>query len=75
MKEEGNYIYAKFTNDYIPSWLWCLHDLVLSRLLFEPASDCRKTNKGWGCVEKVVETKLIAVFIIYIIVVPANCDN
>ena len=59
-----------------------------SRLLLESASDCRKTNQGWGCVEKVVKTKLniqyiknlqqlkeIAVFIIYIIVVPANCDN
>ena len=36
----------------IPSWLWCLYDLVLSHLLFEPASDWRKTSKGWGCVEK-----------------------
>ena len=42
----------------LPSWLWCLHDLVLSRLLFEPAPNCRKTNKGWVCVKKVVETKL-----------------
>ena len=32
--------------------------LVLSGLLFEPASDCRKSSQGWGCVEKVVETKL-----------------
>ena len=32
----------------------CLHDLVLSCLLSEPASDCRKANKGWGCVEKVL---------------------
>ena len=31
--------------------------LVLSHLLFEPTSGWRKTNKGWGCVEKVVETK------------------
>ena len=37
---------------------WCLHDLVLSRLSFEPAADWRKTNKGWGAIEKVVETKL-----------------
>ena len=58
IKEEGNYIFVNFTNDYTPSWLWCLHDLVLSHLLFEPASDCRKASKGWGCVEKVVETKL-----------------
>ena len=58
-----------------------LYDLVLSHVLFEPASDCRKTNKGWGCVEKMVEAKLknnlqqlkeIAALIIYIIVVPAN---
>ena len=32
--------------------------LVLSRLLFEPTSDWRKTNKGSACVDKVVETKL-----------------
>ena len=38
------YIFVNFTNDFTPSWLWCLHDLVLSRLLFEPASDCRKTK-------------------------------
>ena len=37
---------------------WCLYDLVLSRLLFEPTSDCRKTDKSWVCVEKVIETKL-----------------
>ena len=43
---------------YTPSWLSCLHDLVLPRLLFEPASDYGKANKGWGYVEKVVETKL-----------------
>ena len=41
-----------------PSWLWYLHDLVLSHLSFEPASDRRKTNKGWGCVGKDVDTKL-----------------
>ena len=66
-----------------------LHYLVLSRLLFEPASDWRKTNEGCGCVEKEVETKLsiqyiknnlqqlkeIAAFIIQIIVVPANYDK
>ena len=45
MKEEGNYIFVNFTKDYTPSWLLCLHDLFLSRLLFEPASDCRKTNE------------------------------
>ena len=38
--------------------LSCLHDLALSRVVFEPASDYRKTSKGCGCVEKVVETKL-----------------
>ena len=27
------------------SWLYCLHDLVLPSLLFEPASDCRKKTK------------------------------
>ena len=37
--------------------------LVLSRLLFEPASDCRKTNKGCSRVEKVVETKLTIEYI------------
>ena len=61
----------------------------MSHLLFEPASDWKKINKGWGCVEKVVETKLsmqyiknnrqqlkeIAVFIIEILAVSANCDN
>ena len=57
IKEEGNYIFVNFTNDYTPSWLWCLNDLVLSHLLFEAASDFRKANKGWGWVEKVVETK------------------
>ena len=31
---------------------------ILSSLLFESVSDYRKTNKGWGCVEKVVETTL-----------------
>ena len=82
-------MFTNFTNDYTPSWLWCLNDIVLSRFLFEPASDCRKTNKGCGCVEKVVETKLsiqyvknnlqqlkeIAAFIIQIIVIPASFDN
>ena len=58
MKEDGNYIFVDFTNDYTPLWLWSLHDLVLSHLLFEPALDCRKTNNDWGCVEKVVGTKL-----------------
>ena len=57
-EEEGNYIFVNFTNNYTPSWLWCLHDLVFSLLLFEPASDCIKANEGWGCVEKVVETRL-----------------
>ena len=33
------------------------NDLVLFHLLVEPASDCRKTNKDWGCIEKVVKTK------------------
>ena len=64
-------------------------DLVLSRLLFEPASDRRKTNEDCGCIEKEVEIKLsiqyiksnlqqlkeIAVFIIQIIVVSANSDK
>ena len=50
-----NYI---FTNHDTPSWLSCLHCLVLSRLLFEPASDCRKVNKDSDCIEKMVETKL-----------------
>ena len=70
-------MFVNFTNNHTPSWLSYLHDSVFSRLLFEPASDCRKTNKGWGCVEKMVETKLreTAVFIIWDIVVPANCDN
>ena len=52
IKEEGNYIFVNFTNDYTLSWHWCLHDLVLSSLLFE------QKNKGWDCVEKVLETKL-----------------
>ena len=70
-------------------WLWCLHDLVLFRLLFEPALELRKTNKGCGCVEKEIEGKIsiqyiknnlqqlkkIAVFIIQIIAVPGNCDD
>ena len=47
----------KFTNNYTPSWLSCL--LFNFVLLIEPASDCRKTNKGWGFIEKVVETKLM----------------
>ena len=42
----------------IPSWLGCLHDLVLSRLLFAPDLDWRKTIKGCGSIEKEVETKL-----------------
>ena len=42
----------------IPSWLGCLHDLVLSRLSFAPDLDWRKTIKGCGCIEKEVETKL-----------------
>ena len=45
IKEEGNYKFVIFTNNYTPSCLLCLHDLVLSRLLFEPASDCRKINE------------------------------
>ena len=59
LSKENEAIYLFTSLTIIPSsWLSCLHDLVLSHLLFEPASDCRKTNKGWGCVEKVVETKL-----------------
>ena len=58
IKEKGNYIFVNFTNYCSSSYLSCLHDLVLSRLLFEPASDCKKRNKGWGCAEKVVEAKL-----------------
>ena len=58
MKEKGNYIFVNFTNVYTPLWLSCLHDLVLPCLLFEPASDCRKSNKGLGFVEKVAKTKL-----------------
>ena len=27
-------------------------------LIFEPASDWRKTNKGWSCAEKDVEAKV-----------------
>ena len=50
-----NYI---FTNNDTPSWLSYLHCLVLSRLLFEPASDCRKANKDSDCIEKMAETKL-----------------
>ena len=38
---------------------------------FEPASDCRKTSKGWGCVEKVVQAKLS----IYYKKHSPNCDN
>ena len=34
------------------------NDLVLSPLLFELGSDCRKTIKGWARLEKVVEAKL-----------------
>ena len=45
-----------FTNEST-FWFWCLHDLFFSRSLFEPASDWRRTNKGWGCLEKDVETK------------------
>ena len=52
MKKEGNYIFVSFTNDYTPSWLWCLHDLVLSCLLSEHASDCTKTINDSCCVEK-----------------------
>ena len=59
MKEKGDYTFVNFTNDYTLSWRSCLHDLVLSRLLFEPASDCRETYKGCDCVEKVVETNLV----------------
>ena len=86
-KMETIYLSVSLMN--MPSWLWCSDDLVLSRLLFEPASDGRKTYKGWGCAEKEVEAKLsmqyiknnlqqlkeIAVFIIQVIVVLANCDN
>ena len=36
-------MFVKFTNDYTPSWLGCLHDLVLPRLLIERASDWGKT--------------------------------
>ena len=39
-------MFVNFTNDYTPSLLWRLHDLVLSRLLFEFVSDYRKTNEG-----------------------------
>ena len=55
-KKKTIYLSVSLTN--LPPWLWCLNDLVLSRLLFEPASDWRKTNKGWGCVKKEIETKL-----------------
>ena len=86
-KKETIYLSVSLTN--ISMWLWCLHDSVLFRLLFEPALELRKTNKGCGCVEKVIEGKIsiqyiknnlqqlkeIAVFIIQIIVVPENCDN
>ena len=59
--KETIYLSVSLTN--IPLWLWYLHDLVLSRLLFEPVSDWRKTSKGWGCVEKKIETKLSAQYI------------
>ena len=39
-------MFVNFTNDYTPLWLWRLHDLVFSRLLFESVSDYRKTNEG-----------------------------
>ena len=65
-----------------------LHDLVLCRLLFELASDYRKTNKGWCCVEKVAETKFSREYIKnnlqqlkkwcaynLIVVATANCDS
>ena len=58
INEEGNDIFVNFINDYKPSWLSCLHDIVLSYILLVPASDCSKTNKGWGCVEKEVKAKL-----------------
>ena len=58
IKEKGNYLFVNLTNDYTLFWFSCLHDLILFRLLFEPASDCGKTNKGLGCVEKMVEAKL-----------------
>ena len=58
IREEENCIFVNFTNDYTSSRLRCLHDLVLSRLLSEPVSDCRKTTNGWSCVEKAAETRL-----------------
>ena len=39
-------IYFSISLPNIPSWLRCLHHLVLSHLLFEPSSDWRKTNKS-----------------------------
>ena len=55
-KKETIYLSISLTN--IPSWLWCLHDFVLPRWLFEPSEDWRKRNKGWGCIEVEVEAKI-----------------
>ena len=53
-KKEGIYVF--FTNQSIPYWLWCLHDLVISLnktsllspsvFLSETASNSRKTNES-----------------------------
>ena len=55
-KKETIYLSISLTN--IPSWLWCSHDFVLPRWLFEPSEDWRKRNKGWGCIEVEVEAKI-----------------
>ena len=55
-KKETIYLSISLTN--IPSWLWCLHNFVLPRWLFEPSEDWRKRNKVWGCVKVEVEVKI-----------------
>ena len=53
-KKETNYLSA-FPNEYILMAL--MFTWLLSRLLFEPASDWWKRNKGWCCAEKEIETR------------------
>ena len=55
-------MYLSISLTIIPLWLWSLHDLFLSGLLFELLQIGEK-NKGWGCVEKEVGTKLIIQYI------------
>ena len=68
MKQEGSYIFVFFTNEYTFvafafTWFSFVSlnktSLLNSNLfLSKPASNRRKTSKGWGCVEKGAETKL-----------------